>query len=174
MNATSTKHNRPYNPLGPVAYFISFRAYGTWLHGDKRGSMDRKSVNVPGTPMLEVSQYRQRWEQRQMKHPAVCFSSKQRAVIDHTIRRMIEHNKWLLHALSVQRGHVHVVLTALTLKQPETVMNSLKSWCTRRLREARLISPDVKPWSRHGSTRWLWSEGELREACAYVTRRVKK
>lgn len=76
MNATNTKHNRPYNPLGPVAYFISFRTYGTWLHGDKRGSMDRISANVPGAPMSEANPYRQRWEQRQMKHPAVCFSSK--------------------------------------------------------------------------------------------------
>jgi hypothetical protein len=25
----------------PLAYFITFRAYGTWLHGDKRGSVDR-------------------------------------------------------------------------------------------------------------------------------------
>ena len=172
MNATNVKYSRPYNPLGPVAYFITFRTYGTWLHGDKRGSMDRISANVPGAPMLEANPYRQRWEQRQMKHPAVCFSSKQRVVIDHTIRRMIEHNKWLLHALSVQRDHVHVILTAL--KQPETVMNSMKTWCTRRLREAGQIPPDVKPWSRHGSTRWLWSEDELREACAYVTSRVKK
>ena len=172
MNATNTKHNRPYNPLGPIAYFITFRTYGTWLHGDKRGSMDRISANVPGTPMLEANPYRQCWEQRQMKLPAVCFSSKQRAIIDHTIRRMVEHNKWLLHALDVQKNHVHVVLTAL--RQPETVMNSLKSWCTRKLREARLIPPDVKPWSRHGSTRWLWGEGELREVCTYVTRRVKR
>ena len=25
----------------PLAYFISFRIYGTWLRGDKRGSVDR-------------------------------------------------------------------------------------------------------------------------------------
>ena len=25
----------------PLAYFITFRSYGTWLHGDKRGSVDR-------------------------------------------------------------------------------------------------------------------------------------
>jgi hypothetical protein len=25
----------------PLAYLISFRAYGTWLHGDRRGSVDR-------------------------------------------------------------------------------------------------------------------------------------
>ena len=26
----------------PLAYFISFRTYGTWLHGDERFSVDRK------------------------------------------------------------------------------------------------------------------------------------
>jgi hypothetical protein len=25
----------------PLAYLITFRCYGTWLHGDKRGSIDR-------------------------------------------------------------------------------------------------------------------------------------
>ena len=25
----------------PLAYLISFRCYGTWLHGDERGSIDR-------------------------------------------------------------------------------------------------------------------------------------
>ena len=25
----------------PLAYLISFRTYGTWLHGDERGSIDR-------------------------------------------------------------------------------------------------------------------------------------
>ena len=25
----------------PLAYLITFRSYGTWLHGDKRGSVDR-------------------------------------------------------------------------------------------------------------------------------------
>ena len=35
----------------PLAYLISFRTYGTWLHGDKRGSMDRKH-NVYGTSKI--------------------------------------------------------------------------------------------------------------------------
>ena len=172
MNATNTKHDRPYNPLGPIAYFITFRTYGTWFHGDGRGSMDRKSANVPGTPMLKANEYRQQWEQKQMKHSAVCFNSRQRKIIEHTIRGMVKYNKWLLHALSVEREHVHVVLT--TLKHPDAVMNSMKTWCTRRLREAKQILPDIKPWSRHGSTRWLWSENELREACIYVTRGEKE
>ncbi len=35
----------------PLAYLISFRCYGTWLHGDKRGSMSRKQ-NKYGTPRI--------------------------------------------------------------------------------------------------------------------------
>jgi hypothetical protein len=36
----------------PLAYLITFRCYGTWLHGDERGSIDRfhnryKSPYVP-------------------------------------------------------------------------------------------------------------------------------
>lgn len=34
-----------------MAYFISLRVYGTRLHGDKRGSVDR-SHNVYGTPKI--------------------------------------------------------------------------------------------------------------------------
>ena len=32
----------------PLAYLITFRCYGTWLHGDQRGSIDRilHAVNV--------------------------------------------------------------------------------------------------------------------------------
>ncbi len=154
-----------------MAYFITFRTYGTWLHGDERGSMDRRIANIPGMPVLNTNQYRQNWEQKQLKHPAVYFNSIKRLFIDSTIRGVIKHNQWQLHALNVQRDHVHIVVTAQ--KKPEEVMNSLKSWCTRELRKTGHISNEVKPWSRHGSTRWLWSEDELKKAYTYVTRRVE-
>jgi hypothetical protein len=35
----------------PLAYLISFRTYGTWLHGDNRGSTSRKQ-NKYGTPRI--------------------------------------------------------------------------------------------------------------------------
>ena len=37
----------------PLAYFITFRAYGTWLHGDERGSVDRLH-NTFGSPSLRL------------------------------------------------------------------------------------------------------------------------
>ena len=39
----------------PLAYFITFRAYGTWLHGDERGAVDRRH-NDYGTPYLPVDE----------------------------------------------------------------------------------------------------------------------
>ncbi len=35
----------------PLAYLITIRCYGTWLHGDERGSVDRK-YNRYGTPRI--------------------------------------------------------------------------------------------------------------------------
>ena len=37
------------NTDAPIAYFISFRTYGTWLHGDERGSIDLHN-NIYGNP----------------------------------------------------------------------------------------------------------------------------
>jgi hypothetical protein len=38
----------------PLAYFFTFRAYGTWLHGDERGSVDRFH-NQYGTPFRPMT-----------------------------------------------------------------------------------------------------------------------
>jgi len=45
----------------PLAYFITFRTYGTWLHGDERGSIDRyhnryKGPKVEPNPVLAKQQ----------------------------------------------------------------------------------------------------------------------
>jgi hypothetical protein len=49
----------------PLAYFISFRCYGTWLHGDERGSMNRKQ-NQYGTPRIPTNQRLETAEVKQL------------------------------------------------------------------------------------------------------------
>jgi REP element-mobilizing transposase RayT len=166
MNATNPNYSHTYNPVGPVAYFITFHTYGTWFHGDDRGSINRKGNNTPGSPMIAPDPQLEKIERSRLKHPPVKINPEQCKIIDSTIREVIAHNKWMLHALNVRTEHVHLVLTAN--KRPELVMNSLKSWCTRRLRENGLLSAKTEPWSRHGSTRYLWDERELRDAMNYV------
>jgi len=166
MNATNPDYKHPYNPAGPAGYLLTFHTYGTWLHGDDRGSIDRKSNNIPGTPMLPTDQVRVYKERGRLKQPPVTFNSSQCISIDSTIKDVIAYNKWILHAVNVRTEHLHLVVTAI--KSPEVVVNSLKSWCTRRMREQGLWEKELSPWSRHGSTRYLWNEVEIAEACRYV------
>jgi REP element-mobilizing transposase RayT len=83
-----------------------------------------------------------------------------------TVRETCQAAGWSLYALNVRTNHVHVVVAAPLA--PERVMTSLKAWCTRRLRENQLVAPGARPWTRHGSTRYLWTERDVDGACHYV------
>ena len=99
----------------------------------------------------------------------MTLTVKQRRAIHATVEQVCAHNKWPLHAVNVRTQHLHAVVTAR--KQPEQVMNSLKSWATRRMREQGLWPSEDTPWSRHGSTRYLWNEESVQRACTYVLHR---
>jgi hypothetical protein len=47
-------------------------------------------------------------------------------------------------------------------------MDSFKAYATRALRRAGLIGPDVKVWSGHGSTKYLWTDEHVQKAVEYV------
>lgn len=149
----------------PLAYFITFRCYGTWLHGDTRGSVDPQH-NQPGEPLMPESQTLQRLRYNDLKHRPMTLGSGLRSVVDSTLRSVCNYKGWNLHALKVLCDHVHVVVNALS--RPEPVMTCLKAWSTRRLRESGLIAKDARVWSRHGSTRYLWTCEAIEDASVYT------
>ena len=149
----------------PLAYLITFPTYGTWLHGDERGSVDRDH-NIPGTPMLDPNEQRRSRERRRLKHPQVLLDAQRRAVVHRTILEIASHRDWTVHTLTVRTNHVHVVVGAPVI--PERVMNTLKSWSTRRMVEAGVLPRGTKAWVRHGSTQYLWKLDQLKAACLYV------
>ncbi len=166
MNASKPNNSHTFNSIGPAGYFITFHTYGTWLHGDIRGSIERHGQNIPGTPMIEPDSSRVQFEMSRLKQPPVRFNLKQRQTIQSTMVEIINYNTWQLHAINVRVEHIHVVLTAQ--KSPEKIMNQFKSWSTRKMRENNLWKSKKSPWSRHGSTRYLWNEKEINDACKYV------
>ena len=149
----------------PLAYLITFRTYGTWLHGDARGSVDREH-NIPGTPLFPPDPSREMRRRSQLKHAPIELDPERRAVVRRTILKVAEHRNWEIHALAVRSNHVHIVITAY--HAPERVMTSLKAWCTRRLVEAKLVAKGEIVWSRHGSTKYLWKQDEIEAASRYV------
>ncbi len=145
-------------------YLITWTTYGTWLHGDERGSVDRVQ-NTTDQPRLDASPSFVARDARQLKHDPFTLSDADRKVVGTTVRDHCERRGWNLNALNVRTNHVHVVCTAPD--PPEKVMGEFKAWSTRRLRQSRPGIPD-RLWTSHGSTRWIDSESSFQRAITYV------
>src|SRR5258708_4304376 len=149
----------------PLAYLISLRTRGTWLHGDRRGSVSRRQ-NVYGTAPVAPNPGLRRAEIDQLQSSPVRLDKRQRPVVEQAICEVCSNRGYRLRALTVRTNHVHAVVSA-TVK-PEPILQAFQAYATRNLRRAGLISKDVKPWARHGSTRYLWKEWDLKMGIEYV------
>ena len=96
----------------------------------------------------------------------MTFSQAQRENVRDTIQEVSHHREWKLYACNVRTNHVHIVVRAND--KPEKVLNDIKAYTTRRLREANLTSQEEKVWAYHGSTRYLNDEDSLETAWRYV------
>src|SRR5439155_1451456 len=90
----------------PVGYLITFRCYGTWLHGDERGSIDRHHRRY-GTPGVQPSPLRKQHDRELLKRPPVKLTSPQRAIVEFAIRETCEIRRWNLWTVNVRTNHVH-------------------------------------------------------------------
>ncbi len=151
----------------PIAYFLTWTCYGAWLHGDDRGSIDCEN-NTYDDPYLKRNDRRRHWETTLLANPPVVLDATQRRLVHETIAAHCDIRGWELHAHNVRTNHVHAVVSCGEIP-PEKVMGEFKSWCTRRLRESGLVSPQQRTWTQHGSTKYLWKESQLQAAIGYVT-----
>jgi REP element-mobilizing transposase RayT len=149
----------------PLAYLISFRSYGTWLHGDKRGSVDRVH-NRYGDPYLPANAAWQRHNRRQLRVDSFILEARERGSVAKAIRETCSIRKWHLQAINVRTNHVHTVVTAN--RKPGLVLNAFKANATRQLREDQLWRHQFSPWADKGSKIRLWNERSVANAIDYV------
>ena len=150
----------------PLAYFLTWTCYGTRLHGDPRGTVDRWH-NTYGESMLATDHRRRESIDERLVHGPYHLGDRERAIVEAVIREHIVRRKWSLHAINVRTTHVHVVVSAGKYT-PELAMDQLKGWGTRRLRDAGLLGPAAPAWTAHGSTVYVWNEEQLFEVVNYV------
>lgn len=150
----------------PIAFFLTWTTYGTWLPGDARGWVEyRHGFQLPD-PILELE------NAIRMTEDACVLLPHQRERVNQQIAETCEHKKWLLHAVNCRSNHVHVVLSSPA--SPKTIREQLKAWCTRRLNEqqAELAIPEHERrshwWTERGSIRWIFDESDLIAAIEYV------
>jgi REP element-mobilizing transposase RayT len=136
----------------PLAYFITWTTYGSWLPGDEKGSFDALGNFVPPNPRI-----RQAARQIMVGEPIV-LSPQQRAIVDKVLIDHCNHRGWLLHARNVRTQHVHVVVSAA--REGEDVREQFKAWCSRRLSEAAGLGRGPKA---DGAFKWWTEKGNVLE-----------
>ena len=116
--------------------------------------------------MLEADPERLSAERLRMIQAPYLLDRDSRAVVLHALMEVCSHRSWGLLAAHVRTNHVHAVVEAD--ERPEKVMSDFKSYASRGLNNLRRDGSDRKRWARHGSTRWLWKDKDVREAIRYV------
>src|SRR5436309_15545609 len=109
----------------PLAYLITFRTYGTWLHGDERGSVNRFR-NVYGTKFLP---HERAWRVRnfkKLKMEPVKLNDEQRTCVRMAITACCKFRGWNLMALNVRTNHAHAVVD-IAEKSWSLALNALKA-----------------------------------------------
>ncbi|MBX3474032.1 MAG: transposase [Planctomycetes bacterium] len=130
-------------------FFITFTTYGTWLHGDERGSWDRNAKALreyfvaPDPRLVESMRLR-------MNHPAITLDGPMRKCVREGVHDHCLFKQWQLHALAVRSNHVHVVLTPGN-RTAQQAMVALKARATVLLRGAKLLGEDRPVWTERGS-----------------------
>jgi REP element-mobilizing transposase RayT len=89
-----------------------------------------------------------------------------RHIVLEAMREVSQYKQWRLLAAQVRANHVHTVVDADAA--PELVMNVFKAYASRALNLSYPRERGRIRWTRHGSTRHLWSWDTIDAAMRYV------
>ncbi len=150
----------------PIACHITFTTYGSWLHGDKRGSVD-KEHNRYSSAFVNPNSGLHRKEQIALKNPPFVLKQSQREMVLKAILRVCEFRRWFAHAVHVRSSHIHIVVSGE--EKPEKMMVNFKAYATRAIRKCNNEQTTIrKYWTHHGSTKYIWTKESLVSTIKYV------
>ncbi|MBV9158565.1 MAG: transposase [Acidobacteriaceae bacterium] len=146
-----------------IGVFLTFTTYGTHLPGAEAGSVSRNRQ----TWRSPTVQFNATWEdqaRRLMVEPGFTLDPEDRALVLKSIIETCSHRAWHLFGVHVRTNHVHAVLQ--TDVPVERALNYLKARATFVLKTRH--SGRQRFWTKHGSTRYLWSRASVADALDYV------
>ncbi len=160
-----TDYERKNRMADVLAYFLTWTTYGTWLHGDPRGSVDRHNA-CKGADFHPPNDRWKKASRNRMTSPGLILTKEQRRLVESIIYRHCELRDWELLEVNCRRSHVHI-LVRVNEVSPERVMREFKAYATRALRGCG-VGKDRKIWTRGGSTRYIDSHESLCAARNYI------
>lgn len=146
----------------PLAFFITWTVYGTFLQGDERGWRRRRQGQQLPQPKLA------QWRRDRLKHSIQLLNHAQASAVEQEIERHCEKRGWELWAKSAWTNHVHVVVTA-TGYAGDKVRDQLKANATRGLREHWKEFRDRPVWTALGDWECINTEDDSETVILYVS-----
>ena len=144
----------------PLAYFITWTVYGTFLHGDHRWWRQKGMLQAP-RPRLE------QWHRDRLKHDVVLLNEQQRRIV---YQKIVEHSDfrgWKLWIANPRSNHVHVVVASPSYHGTK-VRDQLKANGTRGLREHDELFHERPVWTTKGDVELVWTADELERVVQYA------
>jgi REP element-mobilizing transposase RayT len=149
----------------PIAYHITFGTYGTRLHGDPRGTVDR-SHNQPGEPIVGADLTRWEREHAKLRFEPVLMTPEQMRFAEDQLPAICTRGGWTLHTAAAGPDHVHTLLTAAA--DGEAVRKWLKRWLGEAMSASWRLAPGATWWAECGSVKWVWDERYFARVFDYV------
>jgi REP element-mobilizing transposase RayT len=160
-------------------WLITSTCYGTWLPGDERGFVgnvrdpDGAQIvhNIPGTPYDADMRRLKDWVRQHMTGSPVTLERPEAEALIAQYQETTRIRHWSLEAASVMYNHTHIVVGVRDDPDPQSILETLKSWATRALKKLRPQPPNGAFWTAKGSKRKLPDEAAVRAAVTYVVKK---
>jgi hypothetical protein len=163
IGGTRRERNLGLEPLGIVAYLLTFHCYGTRLRGDEEGSVDRTSGSRGGplAPAAALVEY----GSRTMTHAEATLDFRQGCTVLAAIRETCAFRGWTLLAAQVRNTHAHMVVDGIA--ETSAALRDFKAYASRALNRDGVR----RRWARGGNVRLLRDARAVRETVHYVVER---
>jgi REP element-mobilizing transposase RayT len=164
----------------PVALFITWTTYATWLPGDERGHVSNQLTrqdgfhpkeNRPGAPYAKGNAFTHERAQSLQKWPTVWLTPPQAMIVANSLVEVALKQGWVILRAAIMANHVHVVVIDYPIDGP-AVRRILKGKVQTQLSAA--IGTNRRWWTAGGSDRRRSGDQSIRETIRYVAEQPGK
>ena len=164
------------------SWLLSNTFYGTWLPGDRRGSVTsvrdarpdeapgdfRFEHDMPGDAYEEEMAGLHRAAEAQRKGPPVYLDMEKAQIVFAQFRETAAFRVRVLRAVSVMANHCHLVVQTADDPDPTRLLADFKAYGSRALNRRYGKPPSETWWTTNGSKRKLKDAAAVAAAIYYV------
>jgi REP element-mobilizing transposase RayT len=163
-------------------WLLTNTTFGTWLPGDRRGSVTsvrdlrpedepspvRFEHDLPGEPYEDEIPGLHRSALEQMSGPPIYLDLEKAEVVLAQFQETANYRGWTLLAVAIMANHFHLVVTVPDDPHPRKILADFKAYGTRRLNRHYGVPPSETWWTNKGSKRKLHDATALAAAVCYT------